>query len=558
MTRAMVVPAAFSLVLNVLALTVPLYMMQVFDRVLSSGSTETLLFLTLITCAALAVLGCIDWLRARIMVRVGVWIDRTLGPETFARALEAKLQGQPYRMEALSDLSQIRNFLGGTTLLSLFDAPWAPVYLLVIFLLHPWLGFLATFGAVCLFGLALLNERSTRGRLRDAGSRHMKNMQEAESAMRNAEVIDAMGMLAPVLRRWHAESDRVVRDQQLASDRAGLIVAWSKFFRLSLQMGVLGLGAYLVLQQRLTPGGMIAGSIIMSRALQPAEQAIATWRHLVGARQALGRLEALFARGWMRRQSIALPAPRGRLDVERLAYLFPGAEEPTLKGVSFSLEPGELLAIVGPSASGKTTLARSCVGVLRPSSGVVRLDGADVFSWRREDFGQYVGYLPQDVELFAGTVQENIARFADQPAEAVVAAAQLAGCHEMILRLPQGYDSEIGEGGSYLSGGQRQRIALARALFGQPRLVVLDEPNASLDADGEQILARTLGVLKKRGTTLIMVSHRLNLVQGMDRVLLLRDGNVAKLGSPAEVIKRAPGPAPVSAIPRAIPGGRRD
>jgi len=558
--RAMVAPVAFSLVLNVLALTVPLYMMQVFDRVLSSRSTDTLLFLTLITFTALAVLGCLDWLRARIMVRVGIWIDRVLGPEAFARALEAKIQGHPYRMEALGDVGQIRSFLTGTTLVSLFDAPWAPIYLLVIFMLHPWLGALALIGAVCLFVLALLNEYSTRGLLRQAGSQQLKNMQDAESALRNAEVIDAMGMLGPVLRRWYSESGRVIVDQQVASDRASMIVAASKFFRLSLQMGILGLGAYLVLQQRLTPGGMIAGSIILSRALQPVEQAIATWRHLIATRQAYGRLVSFFERGWLHRQSISLPAPKGRLEVERLVYVFPGAQRPTLKGVTFALGAGESLAVVGPSASGKTTLVRNCVGVVVPSAGAVRLDGADVYAWRRDDFGKHVGYLPQDVELFGDTVRESIARFSEAPSEEVVKAAELAGCHEMVLRLPQGYDTEIGDAGSRLSGGQRQRIALARALFGEPRFIVLDEPNASLDTEGEQSLVKTLAYLKQRGSTVIMISHRLGLLQGMDRILLLRDGAVAKFGPREEILTRVTIPSSTSAAAplRSVDGGRSE
>jgi len=556
--RAMLIPAAFSLVLNLLALTVPLYMMQVFDRVLSSRSHDTLFFLTLIGIGALLVLACIDGLRARVLVRIGVWVDRATAPEAFARALEAQIQGRPYRMEALRDIGQIRGFLSGASLYALFDAPWVPIFLIVIFLLHPWLGALALVGALVLFGLAMANEYSTRGRLQRAGARHILNMRGAEDALRNAEVLDAMGMLGPVLRRWYDESGAVISDQQIAGDRSGLILATSKFIRLALQMAILGMGAYLVLDQQLSPGGMIAGSIILSRALQPVEQAIGTWRQLIAAREAYQRLLGFFEQGWLPRQTISLPKPEGRLQAERVVYVFPKAERPVLKGVSFSLEPGESLAVIGPSAAGKTTLARILVGVLRPSSGAVRLDGADVFSWKREDFGAHVGYLPQDVELFAGSVLRNIGRLGDPAPEEVVKAAQLAGCHEMILGLPQGYDTEIGEGGCQLSGGQRQRIALARALFGEPRLIVLDEPNANLDDQGEHCLIRALAEVRQGGATVVMIAHRTRMIRTMDRILILRDGVVQKFGPRDEVLASLARQAPVAAVPRAAGGGQKD
>jgi len=534
--KAMLIPASFSLVLNLLALTVPLYMMQVFDRVLSSRSHETLFFLTLIGIGALVVLACLDGLRSRVLARIGVWVDRSMSPEAFARALEAQVQGRVYRMEALRDIAQIRGFLSGATLFALFDAPWVPIFLFVIFLLHPWLGLLAFVGALVLFGLALVNEYSTRGKLKEAGGRQIRNMRSAEDALRNAEVLDAMGMLGPILRRWYDDSDEVIRDQQIASDRSGMILAFSKFIRLALQMAILGMGAYLVLDQRLSPGGMIAGSIILSRALQPVEQSIGTWRQLIGAREAYHRLVRFFEQEWLPRQSISLPPPEGRLESDRVVYVFPGGERPVLKGVSFALEPGGSVAVIGPSAAGKTTLARILVGVIRPSSGAVRLDGADVFAWKREDFGQHVGYLPQDVELFTGSVLRNIGRLGDPDPDDVVKAAQLAGCHEMILGLPRGYDTEIGEGGSQLSGGQRQRIALARAVFGEPRLLVLDEPNASLDDLGEQSLIRALLQMKERGATVVMIAHRTRMVRTMDHVLILRDGAVDRFGPREEVL----------------------
>ena len=411
--RAIVYPAAFSLVLNVLALTIPLYMMQVYDRVLGSRNTDTLLFLTLIGIGALLAFAALDWVRARMLVRIGNWVERSLAPEAFARALEAQLQGYPYRGEALQDIAQLRNFLTGPTLLCFFDAPWSPIYLLVIFLLHPALGAVALAGALALSGLAMLNEMTTRERLREANWNQIANARNAEDALRNAEVIDAMGMLGPIVARWRMQSERVITDQEVASDRSGVIASTSRFVRLALQMGMLGLGAYLVLDRDMTPGGMIGGSLILARALSPIEQAILTWRQLIGARQAYQRLVTFFERDRLRERRTSLPVPNGRLDIERVVHAFPKAEHALLKGIGFSVPAGTSLALIGSSGSGKTTLARILVGVLKPVSGVARLDGADVFSWSREDFGRHVGYLPQDVELFGGSIRENIARLAD-------------------------------------------------------------------------------------------------------------------------------------------------
>ena len=541
--RQFIAVGVFSGVVNVLQLTVSIYMMQVFDRVLATRNLNTLVYLTLIAIAALGLLAVLEAVRTRVMQRIGGWIEAKVAPEGFARAVESQLRGRPYRMEALRDLGTCRAYLGSPASLSLFDVPWVPVFLLVIFILHPVLGVVALGGAFILLALTLLNELATSKLLREANSAGLASQRRAESIVRNAEVIDSMGMLPAVLARWQASVARTAEPMNRALDRGAPLLALTKFARLAVQVAILGVGAWLVLEQQLTSGASIAASIIMGRALAPVEQMIGGWRQLVQARQSWKRLQAFLVMPRLRPPGIALPAPRGQLAVERVAFGFPGTHVPVVKGVSFALEPGESLAVIGPSAAGKTTLIRLLTGTLQPASGAVRLDGADVYAWQREDFGQYVGYLPQDVELFDGTVMDNIARMAQAPAEAVFDAARLAGCHDMILRLPKGYETEIGEGGQHLSGGQRQQIGLARAMFGSPRLVVLDEPNSNLDGDAESALLRALHELRRRGTTVVLVSHRPVLVQGVEKVLLLRDGAVETFGPRAEVMKRLMKPA---------------
>ncbi len=541
--RQFVAVGVFSGVVNMLQLTVSIYMMQVFDRVLATRNLNTLVYLTLIAIAALGLLAVLEAVRTRVMQRIGGWIEAKVAPEGFARAVESQLRGRPYRMEALRDLGTCRAYLGSPASLSLFDVPWVPVFLLVIFILHPVLGVVALGGAFILLALTLLNELATSKLLREANSAGLASQRRAESIVRNAEVIDSMGMLPAVLARWQASVVRTSEPMNRALDRGAPLLALTKFARLAVQVAILGVGAWLVLEQQLTSGASIAASIIMGRALAPVEQMIGGWRQLVQARQSWKRLQAFLVMPRLRPPGIALPPPRGQLAVERVAFGFPGTHVPVVKGVSFALEPGESLAVIGPSAAGKTTLIRLLTGTLQPASGAVRLDGADVYAWQREDFGQYVGYLPQDVELFDGTVMDNIARMAQAPAEAVFDAARLAGCHDMILRLPKGYETEIGEGGQHLSGGQRQQIGLARAMFGSPRLVVLDEPNSNLDGDAESALLRALHELRRRGTTVVLVSHRPVLVQGVEKVLLLRDGAVETFGPRAEVMKRLMKPA---------------
>ncbi|MGY4802376.1 type I secretion system permease/ATPase [Teichococcus aerofrigidensis] len=556
----------FSGVVNLLQLTVSIYMMQVFDRVLATRSLDTLYFLTAIAVAALLLLAVLEAVRSRVMQRAATWIESRVAPEGFERALEAQLRGRPYRMEALRDLGFCRSWLASPGALAVYDVPWVPIYLGAIFLLHPVMGFIALGGAVLLFLLTLFNEYSTSSLLKQANTSMMASQRRADAIARNAEVIDSMGMAPAVMHRWRQGVAETVGPQEKAADRAALLLSTTKFLRLAVQLAILGVGAYLVLQQQLTAGASIAGSIIMGRALAPVEQLIGGWKGLVQARQALKRVTAFLSLPRIRPPGLALPEPSGRIQAERVAYGLPGQNAAIIKGVSFGLDAGESLAIIGPSAAGKTTLIRLLIGTLAPNSGTVRMDGADVYTWKREDFGRHVGYLPQDVELFDGTVFQNIARMAEAEPEAVFAAAQLAGCHEMILRLPQGYDTEIGEGGQHLSGGQRQMIGLARALFGRPKLVVLDEPNSNLDGDSEAALQRAINALKAQGTTVILVSHRPALVQGVDKVMLLKDGAIELFGPRAEVLKRimtpraAPPAAPAevtaaAASPRLAPGG---
>ena len=535
--RAILGVAIISLFINVLMLTAPLYMMQVFDRVLSSRSTETLFFISLIAVAALLTHGLLEFVRSVAFIRVASWIERQMGAEILARSIASALEhGGAPSVQGLRDINALRGFLTGPAIFPILDAPWSPIFLVVVFLMHPWLGLLSLAGAIVLFVLALVNEFASRSLLRDAEGISMQAVRRAEAAVRNADVIGAMGMLPNIVQRWQADSGGALILQSRASARSGAITAASKFLRLVLQIGVLGLGAYLVILNELGPGAMIAASILMARALAPVEMAIGSWRNAVGARQAYARIYGLMEGSGRPTSGMDLPRPKGQIAAESVLFAYPGAEKPAVRNVSFALQPGELLGLIGPTASGKSTLASLLVGNLTPRAGHVRLDGMDMAQWESSDRGRYVGYLPQDVELFAGTVRDNIARMGDGDSASVIAAAELAGVHDMILRLPAAYDTEIGEGGAALSGGQRQRIALARAVYGEPSLVVLDEPNASLDNDGEVALLKAIATLKEKGATVVLIAHRPSLLRDVDKVLILDDGAVRTFGPPDEVI----------------------
>lgn len=533
------VVVAFSLCINVLLLAAPIYMLQVFDRVLSSRSTDTLLLLTLIIGAALVAMAGLDAVRSNILAKVGAWVDKRLAGTVLAGGIAVPLKtGRDPSMQGLRDLHALRTFVSGHEVLPFLDSPWAPIFLVVVFLLHPTLGVVALAGAVLLLGLAAINERVTRTLIAASARASGNAIEQAEAAARNADAIEAMGLMPSLIARWSRAHADAIDQQTRASLRSGLLASASKLVRLLLQIGTLGVGALLVIDGELTAGGMIAASILIARALAPVEQAIGAWRGAAGARGAYQRLTEQLAKLPPRAESMALPAPAGKLSVEGVSYIHPGKSEPVLRNISFVLEPGEALGLIGPSASGKTTLARLLLGNLEPRAGHVRLDGMDVAKWNPDDRGRHCGYVPQDVELFSGTVKENIARLQDGDPEQIVAAAKLVGCHELILRLANGYDTRVGDGGSALSGGERQRIALARAVYGDPKLVVLDEANASLDAVGSEALVKALETLKQRKVTVVVIGHRPYVMQHVDKVLVLRNGQAQDFGPKDEVFAR--------------------
>jgi PrtD family type I secretion system ABC transporter len=528
-----------------MALAPSLYMLQVFDRVFSSGSLETLAMLSIIVGLALIVMWVMDRLRTLTLAWAGSVLDRRLGPAVLTALLRASAQpGGARNQHTLRDVGLLRNVLGGGAILAIFDAPWLPIYMALIFLFDPVLGWLALGGAALLFALVVLNERLTNAPVQATTLAGRDAARFIDAAVRNAEVIAGMGMAGAVVARWQQHNEQVLEAQFRLTRRQAVLQALVRLLRQGLQAAMVGLGAWLVVKQHASPGIMVAASILLGKALAPVEQLVGGWKHLVEARAAWARLAAEPLP--QREASVELPPPEGKLDVERVVYALPGQRQALIKGVSFSLPAGACLGIIGPSGSGKTSLLRLILGIWQPQSGTVRLDGADLARLDDDHMARYVGYLPQDVELFSGTVAENIARLPANsvdggPAldsEAVIAAARLAGVHELILRLPEGYESRIGEGGTGLSGGQRQRIALARAVYGQPRLVVLDEPNSNLDAEGESALLQALTVLREQGCTVVMVGHRPSAMRAVDTLAVLRDGNLDAIGPRDQVLAK--------------------
>ena len=532
----------FTALINILMLVPSIYMLQVYDRVLSSQNTTTLAMLSLMVVGFFIFIGTLETVRSFIVIRIGSQLERRFNQQVYRAAFERNLfSGQAHAGQALGDLTLIRQFVTGPALFAFFDAPWFPVYLFVIYLFNTWLGVFATAGAAVLIALACVNEVMTRKSLSQASVYSQQSSQLATSHLHNAETIQAMGMLGVLRKRWFNVHSRFLTEQNNASDTGAVIGSVSKTLRLCLQSLVLGLGALLVIQGDMSAGMMIAGSILMGRVLSPIDQLIAVWKQWSSAKLAYQRLDNLLREHPAVEENMALPAPKGHLSFEQVSAAPPGVRLPTLHQVSFSLQAGEVLGVLGASGSGKSTLARVLVGVWPTLAGTVRLDGADIHQWNRDQLGPYIGYLPQDIELFSGSIADNIARFRDADPQQVVAAAQQAGVHEMILRLPQGYDTLLGDDGSGLSGGQKQRVALARALYGGPRLVVLDEPNSNLDAVGDAALTRAIAQLKAQGCTVVLVTHRSASLAQADKLLVLNEGRTQVFGPSAEVLKALTG-----------------
>lgn len=528
---ALLVVGFFSLCINLLMLTAPLYMLQIYDRVLVSRHADTLLLLSFVALGALLVYGLLEAIRAQILVRVGGRFDHGLANTVFGTSMRSGSGSQPFR-----DLDAIRTSLTGPSLLALFDAPWTPLYIALIYLLHPLLGHLALAGALTLFAIAVSNELITRGPLKESAQQTSQANHFAETGTRNRDAVQAMGMLPGLAGVWHQWHDASLALQAKASDRAGIITGSARFLRFSLQVGILGLGAYLAINEQISPGVMIAASIITGRALAPMEAAISGWRSLLHAREAKNRLHDHLTRHVVEVDPMPLPAPKGQVDFDNVYAVPPGGERPVLCAASFSLKPGTSLGLTGPSAAGKSTIARLMVGVWQPSSGEVRLDNAELSQWDSSLLGPHIGYLPQDVELFTGTVADNIARFSEVDPQAVVEAARLAGAHEVILSLPDGYDTHIGPSGENLSGGQRQRIGLARAFYHYPALVVLDEPTSNLDAQGEATIRTAVEQLKQHGSTVVVIAHRPALIAGVDYMMVVQKGSITHFGLTKDVM----------------------
>lgn len=527
----------FSAIINLIMLTPSIYMLQVYDRVLPSRNEITLLMLTLIMLGAYVFMSALEYVRSFVLVRVGAKLDMQLNKRVYTAAFEQNLRrGGGNAGQALQDLTNLRQFLTGNALFAFFDAPWFPIYLIVIFLFEPTLGVFALVGTAVLVALAFINEKVSKKPLSEANALAIASTNLATNNLRNAEVIESMGMLPNLMQRWFKLHGRFLQLQAEASEKAGIVTAITKFFQTSLQSLVLGYGALLAVEGKITPGMMIAASILMGKALGPVQQVIGVWKSWSSTRSAYQRLNELLANNPARGAGMELPKPEGRLTLEAVMAAPPGAQVAVIKGLSFGIVPGDALGVIGPSGSGKSTLARLLVGVWPAAAGKVRLDGADIFQWNKDQLGPHIGYLPQDVELFGGTVSENIARFGEVDSEKVIEAAKRAGVHDMILHFPKGYDTILGDGGAGLSGGQKQRIGLARAMYDDPSLIVLDEPNSNLDDVGEQALVNAVMDLRRRGKTIVMITHRTSVIGVTNKLLLLRDGAAQMFGPTNDVL----------------------
>jgi len=532
----------FSFVINLLSLGLPLYTAQLYNRVLVSGSGATLAILSLAVMAAIAVSAVLDDVRTRIFIALGRFFDARLSGVLLERQAEtASRLGPRAADQALRDLDTVRQVSTGSGAIALLDLPWSPLFIAACFFLHPLLGALTLFGALGAMALAAFNQWHVSRPLLQSTADAEAGYAFTDALLRHAETVRGMGMLGDMMRQWRGLRQGLIEGQALASERNATIASLIRFYRQALQIAILAAGAWLVIDRDMTAGALFAASIIGQRALMPIDQLVGVWRQLALASKALERVESAFAEPGQPR-AMQLPQPTGALAVEDVYYTPPGRSQPVLRAISLALAPGEALGIVGPSAAGKSTLARLMIGAIRPDTGAVRLDGADVFAWERGDFGRSVGYVPQSIELFQGTLRENISRFRETDPLAIVRAAQMAGIHEMILRLPLGYETRIDASGAPLSGGQRQRVALARAVFGDPKFVVFDEPNASLDGDGEAALRQLIERLKANKVTVVMIAHRPSALIAMDKIAVLADGALVDFGPVVSILPRiAPG-----------------
>lgn len=541
------VPALFlfSCVVNILLLVSVLYMLQVYDRVLATGSLDTLLWLTVGALAAILIYGLIEQARRVMLLRIGTWLNTRLAAPVMRLAMGARLAGTACEAGP-KDVADLRNFLSGEGMLAFLDAPWTLIFIAFIWHLHPALGILATLGAILLFCLALANDLVTRLHQRRAGASLRGSHEAALRYIDSGETISPLGMAAALIGRWQASESAALAEQERLGERTAMIMSLSRVLRLALQILVLAIGAYYVLAGELTGGAMIAASIILARALVPVEKSIGAWHRYTAARAAHRNLKTLFAGSPIAADMVRLPRPLGRLSVENAHCLAPATRDPILANITFMLEPGQTCAVVGPSGSGKSSLCRLLVGAWKPHHGHVRIDGADAFAWSAEDLGQYIGFMPQQIELFPGTVAENIGRFGAIDSDKLVQAAKLAGVHEMILKLPQGYETDVGLHDRRISLGQRQRLGLARAVYDDPAVLVLDEPNSNLDSDGDMALMRALAELKQRGRTVVLVTHRPAALQAADKILVLHSGTVVRFGDRDEVLK------PLEVLPQQV------
>lgn len=530
--------AGFSLIINFLMISPSIYMLQVYDRVVSTGNLSTLLMLTLMLLGLFITMTALEWVRSQILVRVSCRLDTLLNQRLFQASFTQALNsgGTKASSQPLDDLTGLRQFLTGNGLFAFFDAPWMPIYFALLFLFHPWYGWFSVMTAILLGLVAIANERVTSSMISDANTVSLVNRGLLNQNLKNAEVIASMGMLESIRKRWILGALKSLDLQAIASSRAGLLTALSKFIRLSSQSLILGLGAYLVIQKEISAGMMIAGSILMGRALAPIDLMIGTWKVFITARDQYRRLNEILIEIPSAKDKMPLPDPQGNLQLENAVVSPPGSRTPVIKGINLTIHKGEIIGVMGHSGAGKSTLARALLGIWPTAAGSIRLDGAEIGKWDREHLGKFIGYLPQDIELFEGTISENIARFREVDPEKVILAAKMADVHELILRFPQGYDTLLGANGANLSGGQRQRIGLARALYDNPVLVVLDEPNSNLDEKGEAALDLALQHLKQQGATVILITHRHNVLAKVDKLLVLSEGTLAVYGPRDQVI----------------------